>query len=257
MTQGYITDRMRDLYESQGSLMPACGAPDKKKKVVFATPTITRPFPEYLEALEASLPAIEAAGWEHQATFEIGNPYISAARAIMTRKALDVEADCICYLDHDLSWGPEDIKVLLETEGEVVAGTYRYKNDEGAYMGTICTHDDERPITREDGCIKADRVPAGFLKVTRAAIHRLMKGYPDLLYGYPDRYSVDLFHHGAINGVWWGEDYAFCKRWCDIGGEIWIVPTLRINHHLPDKVFRGCFHDYLLAQPGGSEYKGV
>jgi hypothetical protein len=97
------------------------------KKVVFCTPTVTRPYAPYLKALEDSVPLVKAAGWEDQVVFEIGNPYISAARAKMTRKALDAGADVIVYLDHDLSWEPKDLVTLLETEGDVVAGTYRMK----------------------------------------------------------------------------------------------------------------------------------
>jgi glycosyltransferase involved in cell wall biosynthesis len=240
---------------------------ESSKKVVFATPTLTRPLMQYVDALEASVPAIEAAGWQHEAVFEVGCPYISAARATMTRKALDAGADVICYLDHDLSWGPEDIKTLLETEGDVVAGLYRFKrDDEETYMGTVLTDANDRPIVRADGCIKGDKVPAGFLKITKEAIRRFMKAYPDLLYGEPDRYSVDLFNHGAIDGVWFGEDYAFSKRWQALGGDIWIVPDLDITHwasvsrrvssnlrYHSEKAFPGNFHRLLLAQPGGSE----
>jgi hypothetical protein len=38
-----------------------------------------------------------------------------------------------------------------------------------------------------------------------------------------------------------------------MGGEIWLVPTLRIDHHSPDKAYPGPFHDFMLRQPGGSE----
>jgi hypothetical protein len=226
---------------------------EKQKKVVFATPTITRPFPQYLDALEASIPLIVAAGWDEAAVYEVGCPYISHARARMTRRALDAKADVIVYLDHDCSWAPRDLLTLLETEGDVVAGTYRFKKAEEAYMGTICTDADDRPVTRADGCIRAEWVPAGFLKVTRDGIRRFMKAYPELLFGPPDNYSVDLFNFGAHKGVLYGEDYAFSRNWNDLGGEIWIVPTLHIDHHSPEKAFKGCFHDFLLRQPGGSE----
>lgn len=225
-----------------------------QKKVVFCTPTLTRPFPAYLDALEASIPLITAAGWDEGAVFTVGRPYISHNRAEMTRQALDAKADVIVYLDHDVSWRPEDLLTLLETEGDVVAGTYRYKLDEEEYMGVIVTGDDDRPIVRKDGCIRAQWVSAGFLKVTRAAIQRFMRGYPGLLYGDPDRYSIDLFSHGAHKDVWWGEDVAFCRNWNDLGGEIWLIPTLHIDHHSPEKAYVGCFHDFLLRCPGGSEH---
>lgn len=220
-------------------------------KVVFATPTVTAPFPDYVRSLESSLPLIEQAGWEHAAVFEVGNPYISAARAAMTRKALDAGADVIVYIDHDLSWRPEDLLRLLETPGEVVAGTYRFKKDDEEYMGAILSDKEQRPILRSDGCIKSDRVPAGFLKVTADAIDKFMTAYPELCYGPKYKPSVDLFNHGAHKGTWFGEDYAFCRNWIDCGGEIWTIPDLCLDHHSADKVYNGNLHNFLRRQPGG------
>jgi len=169
----------------------------------------------------------------------------------MTRKALDAGADVIVYLDYDLSWRPEDMLKLLSTEGDVVAGIYRFKTDEEKYMGTIVSDGNNIPVCRSDGSIRADKVPAGFLKVTKAAIQKFMRAYPELLYGDPDRYSVDLFNHGAYKGVWYGEDYSFSRRWREMGEEIWIVPDLSLNHHAKDKEYRGNFHNFMRRQPGG------
>lgn len=220
-------------------------------KVVLATPTVERPHDAYLAALEASIPALDAAGFDHGATFEVGNPYISAARSTMLRKAMDAEADVVVFIDHDVSWNPADLVRLIETDGDVVAGTYRFKHDEPEeYMGLL---EGEFPIVREDGCVKARFVPAGFLKVTMAGVDRFMRAYPHLVYGDSDKPSVDLFNHGAIGGVWYGEDYAFSKRWNERCGDIWLIPDLDIDHHSKSRVWPGNFHKFLLRQPGGSE----
>lgn len=223
-------------------------------KVVFCIPTVTRPYQACLDALAASIPLIEAAGWDHGMVSEIGNPYISGARSAMLRKALDAGADVIVFIDHDLSWKPEDLVKLIETEGDVVAGTYRFKlDDEVKYMGVIQDGEDFRPVTRGDGCIKATRVPAGFLKLTNGAVNRFMTAYPELCYGPKYSLSVDLFNHGAHDGAWWGEDYAFSRNWIAAGGEVWLVPDLDLTHHTKDTAYPGNFHKFLLGQPGGSE----
>jgi hypothetical protein len=115
-----------------------------------------------VKAIEASVPALDAAGFEHQMVFEVGCPYISSARATMLRKALDAKADIIVFLDYDLSFPPDALVKLLQTEGEVVAGTYRFKADEEKYMGRLVEDARGRPIVREDGCVKAELIPAGF-----------------------------------------------------------------------------------------------
>ena len=220
-------------------------------KVVFCLPTVKRPYQQCLDSLEASLPLLDAAGIEHGMVNEIGNPYISAARATMLRKALDAKAGIVVFIDHDLSWRPADMLKLIQTEGDVVGGTYRFKADEVSYMGTIHSTPDGTPAVRADGAIKARLLPAGFLKVTAAAVDRFMAFYPDLCYGEKYRLSVDLFNHGAHKGAWWGEDYAFCRRWEEMGEDAWLVPDLQLDHHSTDRSYPGNFHMYLRQQPGG------
>lgn len=216
-------------------------------KVVICTPTIVKPHPAYLDALEASIPALDASGHEHFLVPETGNPYISAARAKMLRKALDQQADAVVFIDHDLSWRPSDLVRLINTPGEVVAGLYRFKCAEVSYMGTIYTDPDDKPRMRPDGCIKAKLVPAGFLKVTTGAVERFMTAYPELCYGPKYSQSVDLFNHGARDGLWWGEDYAFSKRFEEAGGELWVEQDLSLTHHSAEEAFPGNFHEFLMA----------
>jgi glycosyltransferase involved in cell wall biosynthesis len=227
------------------------------KKVIFCTPSLAGPTAPYIKALEDSLPLIEAAGWTHGYAEIIACPYISSARATMLRAALDAKADVIVFLDYDVSWEPQDLLTLIETEGDVVAGTYRCKTEDGPtaefYMGAWETDEDFRPVVRSDGAISAKLVPAGFLKITPEAVNTFMAAYPELCYGPMYNSSVDLFNHGAFERVWWGEDYAFCRRWKDKCGPIWLVPNLSIDHHAKDKVYPGNLHKFLLRQPGGSE----
>jgi glycosyltransferase involved in cell wall biosynthesis len=223
-------------------------------KVIFCIPTLTRPYQECLDSLKASVPIIEAAGWEHGMVTEVGCPYISAARATMLRKALDAKADVIVFIDHDISWSPEDMLKLIEKKGDVIAGFYRFKYDDKIeYMGVLDDGKDFKPVVRKDGCIKATAAPAGFLKITKEAVDKFMEKYPHLCYGPKYNLSVDLFNHGAHEGKWWGEDYAFCRNWKDMGEELWMVPDLNLNHHSATKVYKGNYHEFLMRQPGGSK----
>jgi glycosyltransferase involved in cell wall biosynthesis len=222
-----------------------------KTKVVICIPTITRPFQPTLDSIAASIPLLDEAGYDHFMVTEIGNPYISMARAMMLRKALDVKADIIIFIDHDMAWQPQDLLKLIQTEGEVVAGIYRFKySDRIEYMGVL-DDDDGVPKVRADGCLKATRVPAGFLKVTRSAINKFMVAYPHLKYGEECAPGVDLFNHGAHKGCLWGEDYAFSRNWIDAGGDIWVIPDINLDHHSKDEVFKGNYHEFLRSQPGG------
>lgn len=215
---------------------------------------MTRPYDAFLEAVERSVPALDAAGIEHQMVFEVGSPYISWARASMLQKAMKTDASAFVFLDHDLSWEPSDLVTLILHPGEVVAGTYRYKTDNVEYMGTWLVDPDngDRPVVRDDGTLHGFGIPAGFLKVTRGAVEKFTAAYPELKFG-PEQDYIDLFNHGAHKGLWWGEDFAFARRWRACGGEVHLIPNLTVNHHTASAAFPGNLHEFLMRQPGGSK----
>lgn len=227
--------------------------PTGGKNVVFCVPILRRPYPQFITSLEASIPLVKEAGWTELLVQEIDNPYIGGARAKMLRKALDRNADVIVFLDYDLQWKPGDLLKLIETPGDVIAGTYRCKIEEEQYMGAVFSGPNGSPELRADGCIKASVAPAGFLKVTSQAIDLFMGAYPELCYGPRYRQSVDLFNHGAHERLWWGEDYAFCRRYREKCGDVWILPDLDITHWKGDVPHPGNFHKFLLRCPGGSD----
>jgi hypothetical protein len=223
-------------------------------KVVFGCPTVTRPYQGLIDAMYAEIPLLDAAGIEHEMTWEIGCPYISHARSMLLHKARKAEADVVVFLDHDLSWKPGDLLKLIQTPGNVVCGTYRFKKEPETYMGTWRRAEDGRPLLRGDGCVRGEWIPAGFLKVTMEAVDAFMAEYPGLVYGDKDEPHVDLFNHGAHDGIWFGEDFAFSRRWNELGGDIWIIPDLDLTHHAADgTAYHGNFHEWLLRQPGGSK----
>jgi hypothetical protein len=75
-----------------------------------------------------------------------------------------------------------------------------------------------------------------------------MAQWPELRFGEQHSPHIDLFNHGAHDFMWYGEDYAFCRRWVEKCGELWIMPDLNIDHHGDDgKVYAGNFHRYMLG----------
>jgi glycosyltransferase involved in cell wall biosynthesis len=223
-----------------------------EKHVVFCIPTLKKPYQVCLDSLAASLPLIDAAGWKHSMVSEVGSAYISCARSVMLKKALDAQADTVVFIDHDLSWEPADLLALLETKADVVCGNYRFKKDLVEFMGIPLPDLEGNPQVVAGGGVKGYWIPAGFLKVTRKAVARFITAYPELCYGDRCAPHVDLFNHGAYEWVWYGEDYSFSRRWRELGGELIILPNLNITHHTTEQAYPGNFHEYLLCQPGGS-----
>jgi hypothetical protein len=222
-------------------------------KVVLCTPTRDRPHPAFVAALEASLPALKASGIEHSVALEVGCPYISSAMATLARKALDTMPDALVYLDDDMSWTPESLVKLILCEKDVVGGTYRFKKPEIEYMGCLLTNLDGFPLGEFGGLLNAKWMPSGFLKITASAVDKFMKAYPELNCGPAYHPTPDLFNHGAHDGMWYGQDYAFCRNYAAKCGPVFLMPDLDINHHSGDVVYTGNYHQFLMSCPGGSE----
>lgn len=227
------------------------------KKVVICIPLSgAKPFPQCIDALEASAPLLTNAGYDHNLVSRRG-PYISHNRGEMLRKAMDAKADIVVFIDQDLSWEPEDLLRLIEHDSDVTSGLYRMKSQTVEFMGAVETDEQDRPQVNPDGSMRGYMVPAGFLKITKKAVHEFMEAYPELCYGPKYRLAVDLFQHGAHNGLWWGEDYRFSRRWRERCGEIHILPDLNLTHWLKTddgfEPFPGNYHEFMLRQPGGSK----
>ncbi len=222
--------------------------------VFFATPAYRGiKCPQYIDSMLATAEACNAKGYQHQLEIMEGCCYVQAARNELVRRFLDSGADVLFFLDDDISWPAAAVIDLLEMPDEMVAGVYPMKIAPAQFPAMIYHDDRFRPIVRSDGCISAKGVPTGFLRIKRSSIAKLMAAYPQQKY---DEYRegeylhslYDLFPQGVHGGRWVGEDFAFCRLWTDIRGEIWIKPDIDFSH-FGDREYHGNYHQFLLQQP--------
>lgn len=229
------------------------GRTNRPKKVVFCVPVYPKePYPQTVAALNAEIPFLKESGWIAEVIYQYGLPYISASRSLLLHRALRKDATAIVFIDQDISWEPGDAVKLIETDGGMVAGTYRYKHDEEHYMGGLNEVEEGVAAVREDGCIEALVAPAGFLKVTREAVNLMMTKHPELCCGEASSPHFDMFSHGIMDGEWRGEDTAACMRWWKMGEKVWVRPDLNITHHSADRAYPGNLGEYLKKIAGYS-----
>ena len=78
----------------------------------------------------------------------------------------------------------------------------------------------------------------GFLMIKRDAMQRICDAHPELRAKMRD--MADTMANEAVmvfdtmvepeTGQYLSEDYAFCRRWRDLGGEIWADFEARLTH---------------------------
>ena len=177
---------------------------------------------------------------------QLGNCYIAAARNNGVDNFMKTDCTDMVFVDADLSFGPDAMRKLLSHDVDIVGGVYPYRGGSGGWPCSIITNQDRTPHCI-NGLIEAKHIPTGFMRIRRSVIEKMKTLRPELKRndGMPT-----LFDTGNLwgNGEWYGEDVAFCKRWREIGGEIWIEPHIDFLH-IGKSEHAGNYHEYLLSLP--------
>lgn len=169
-------------------------------------------------------------------------------------------SDCshILFVDADIGFPANGPARLFQSGKDVIAGMYplrehfwdtqtkhnilageRQQTASLRYVGeTVSLHE-----TYERGpLLQTSYAGTGFMMISRKAIERMIKAYPETEYRRID--AADSGHdakHFALfdgsidpeSGTYLSEDYTFCKRWRDIGGEVWLDTSIELTHTGP------------------------
>jgi glycosyltransferase involved in cell wall biosynthesis len=175
--------------------------------------------------------------------WEIGCSLIGVARNKIASRFLEIPgADCLIFVDADISWPAGALAKLAKSQHEVIGGTYMMKADGGKFH-IRGTPEKEGDLYRVEG------LPGGFIKMARSVFDKIdAKPYKDEF----DKDMRDFFPTGFYEGRLWGEDYGFCRLWLESGGEIWLDPSIRLRHHDGARAFSGNFEEWLEGENSGN-----
>lgn len=169
---------------------------------------------------------------------EVGHADIYSARAqIVSHFLADQEATDLVMIDSDVSWGAQGLIRLVDHDVDFVAGVYPKRELPIRFI-----------VRSGGGALKADTgsglaevwgVPGGFMRIKRAMLEKMVQRYGSEL-GSLDR-NVPSGHTARLfDPYWWtdeagnkrvlSEDYAFCQRWRDMGGQVFIDVTIPMGH---------------------------
>jgi hypothetical protein len=206
-----------------------------------------------------------------------GDALITRARANLVTLFLDDPAAThLLFVDADIGFTPEQVFRLIESGADVVAGVYPIKRINwekarraleskrpdvlGASLDYVFEIDDPDRVTVVRGFTRVRYAGTGFLMIRRHVLER-MCAHPnyaslqffrehshDALTGSPNRFALFDCMIDAKSGTYLSEDFAFCKRWTDIGGEIWADLESNLDHVGPS-VFHGDVASQFAAAP--------
>ena len=200
-------------------------------------------------SLFTDLMALQARGDHWEVHDECGNALIADARALIVAQFLASDCDTLVFIDSDVSWEAGALLKLIDYPVDMVAGIYPQRKDPINYCvkwkGTGELWAD--PAT---GLLEVEGVPAGFMKLSRTQLEAMVEQYPDTEFyveNAPDQKAWALFCDYRIGKHKMGEDYAFCRRWTDMGGKVWIDPEIKMGH-IGNKTFVGHLGDWLRSR---------
>jgi hypothetical protein len=206
-----------------------------------------------------------------------GDALITRARANLVTQFLDDPAAThLLFVDADIGFTPEQVFRLIEAGADVVAGVYPIKRvnwgkakramgDDradlpAASLDYVLEIDNPDHVMVVNGFTRVRYAGTGFLMIRRHVLEQ-MCAHPnyaslqffrehshDTLAGSPNRFALFESMVDRASGTYLSEDFAFCKRWTDIGGEIWADLESRLDHVGP-AVFHGDVASQFAAAP--------
>ena len=187
------------------------------------------------------------------------------------------DATHILFIDADIGFPAEAPARLLAADKDIVAGMYPIKDrfwdkatqdnvlhgesqDEASlrYVGeTAAMHEawEKGPL------VKTHYVGTGFMMISRKAIATMVKSYPETAYrridsaGEGDGTLCHALFDASIDpetGTYLSEDFTFCRRWREIGGEVWVDTSISLTH-----TGRASFRGNPASRLGMAHRKGV
>ncbi len=166
------------------------------------------------------------------------------------------DATHILYVDADIGFMPHDVFRLLDSGKDVIAavcplkkidwGKVRRAVEKGvtdlqaASIGYVVRFlpNPQNSVDVNDGYAQVAYGGTGFLMISRGAMQKLFDAHPELRAKMGDMADNAAAETVMVfdtmiepeTGQYLSEDYAFCRRWRNLGGEIWADFQARLTH---------------------------
>lgn len=166
---------------------------------------------------------------------------VQRARNDIFKLAYDGKVDDLVFIDCDVDWNPNDLFKLLEHDVDIVAAPIIKKTD--AFI-TYSVKALNGLKVEDNGLIEVDGMATGFMRIRRAAIEKIWDDAQEYTEPHKPEPIRMIFDVAIIDGVLWSEDIVFCENWRNLGGKIYIDPSINCGHS-GEKRWVGDFADFM------------
>lgn len=147
----------------------------------------------------------------------------------------------LMWIDADIGFSSGAVLRLLAAGRDVVAGGYPLKTLAERRYAFSPLPGPAGAAADEDGFLPVLEAGTGFMLIRRAVLERMVAALPDLSYrpdmigsgaGPHHRLFDTMVDEGADGAPprYLSEDYAFCRRWQRLGGQVWLDTRAALTH---------------------------
>ena len=164
----------------------------------------------------------------------VNESLVTRARNNLKAKMMtNAQATHFMFIDADIRFEPDAILKMIACDKDVIGGLYPKKALPVNYVINL------KPQTKVQGDIfTVDTMGTGFLLFKRHVYEKLIAAHPDCKYvddvGLGKQYEPMMYSIFDCKiderGHYLSEDWLFCRRWQDLGGEIWAHGKVLLNH---------------------------
>jgi hypothetical protein len=157
--------------------------------------------------------------------------------AFMDCLKLNKDVACCGYPKKSYNWNKFMYSIINEKDSKESI------DSRGLDYAFNAVYDSDNKIIKEDGFLKVKHASTGFMLIKREIIEQLKTKHTELEIitdnlSQKNETICGLFCCMIKDKQYLSEDYSFCERVNDIGGEVWISITNNLNH-IGKHIFRG------------------
>ena len=154
---------------------------------------------------------------------------VNRARNTCASKFLSGDATHLMFVDADIKFNPTDVMKLLTHDKDIVGGIYPQKTLPPKMV--VNTIDNGK---REGNLIEVGTIGTGFMLIKRTVFEKLIEEgatpYNDQM-ELINNNQYDFFQCTIDSrGRYLTEDWSFCRRWRQVGGEVWADLDIALEH---------------------------